>query len=114
VRRIGSKFSLFGQPRSARESVLMMKRQVWIQLKFQWYNPDVLRCTISDMQSENNEVMLSKFCPDLNQTFRHKHTLSVTLGWVYDISFSIDVGLRNEVKKKLTSHLPLVCSLRND
>jgi hypothetical protein len=58
--------------------------------------------------------MLLKFRLDPNQMFRHKHALSVTLEWVYDISFSIDVCPRNEIKKKLTSPLPFVCSLRND
>jgi hypothetical protein len=57
--------------------------------------------------------MLLKFHPKLSRASLHKHILSVTLGWVYDISFSIDVGSRNEVKKKLTSHLPLLCSLKN-
>jgi hypothetical protein len=65
------------------------------------------------VQSENNRVMLLKFHSDLNQASHHKHNLSVTLGWVCNISFTIDVGPRNEVKKKLTSHLSLVCSLRN-
>jgi hypothetical protein len=48
--------------------------------------------------------MLLKFYPDLNQTSHHEHALLVTLGWVYDISFPIDVGLRNGMKK-LTSRL---------
>jgi hypothetical protein len=87
--------------------------RVRIRSKFQRHNPDVLRCTISGVQSENSGVILSKFCSDLNQTSHHKHTLSVILDWVYDISFPIDVRLRNELKKKLTSCLPLVCSLRN-
>jgi hypothetical protein len=65
------------------------------------------------VQLENNGVMLSKFPPDLNHTSHHKHAFSVTLGWVYDISFPIDVGPRNEVKKNLTSHLPLVSYLGN-
>jgi hypothetical protein len=34
------------------------------------------------MQSENSGVMLPKFCLDPNQASRHKHALSVTLGWV--------------------------------
>jgi hypothetical protein len=94
--------------------VLMMRCPAQIQSKFWWHNPDVLHCTILVMQSENNKAMLLKFCPDLNRVSHHKHVLSVTLGWVYDISFPIDVGPRNEVKKKLTSHLPsLVCSLIN-
>jgi hypothetical protein len=54
--------------------------EVQIRSKFQWYNPNVLQCTISGVQSENNGVMLSKFYPDLNWTSRHKHDLSVTLG----------------------------------
>jgi hypothetical protein len=57
--------------------------------------------------------MLLKFYPDPNQVSRHKHVLLVTFGWVYDISFPIDIVLRNKVKKKLTSRLLLVCSLRN-
>jgi hypothetical protein len=65
------------------------------------------------MQLENIGVMLPKFCLVLNHTSRYKHALSITLGWVYDISFPIDVEPTNEVKKKLMSHLPLVCSLRN-
>jgi hypothetical protein len=71
----------------------MTRRLVQIRPKFRRHNPDVLRCTISDEQLENNEVMLPNFCPDLNLTSSHKHTLSVTLGWVYDLFFSIDVGL---------------------
>jgi hypothetical protein len=62
------------------------------------------------MRSENSAVMLPKFYLDVNLVSHHKHALSVTLG---NISFPIDVGLRYEVKNKLTSHLPLVCSLRN-
>jgi hypothetical protein len=57
--------------------------------------------------------MLLKFYPDPNLASRYKHTLSVTLRWIYDLSFSIDVGTRYEVKNKLTSRLPLMCSLRN-
>jgi hypothetical protein len=57
--------------------------------------------------------MLPKFRPDPIRVSHHKHALSVTLGWVYNISFHLDVGPRNEVKKKLLSCLPLVCSLRN-
>jgi hypothetical protein len=57
--------------------------------------------------------MLLKFYPDPNQVSRHKQVLSVTFGWVYDISFPIDIVLRNKVKKKLMSRLLLVCSLRN-
>jgi hypothetical protein len=64
------------------------------------------------VQSENSGVMLPKFRPGSNRTSRHKHTLSVTLGWVYDISFTIHVGPRNKVKKKLMSHLSLVCRLK--
>jgi hypothetical protein len=58
-------------------------------------------------------VMQLKFHLDPNKASRHKHTLSVTLGWVQDISFPIDVVPINEVKKKLTSHLHLVCRIRN-
>jgi hypothetical protein len=65
------------------------------------------------MQSENSGVMLSKFHSDPNLKSHHKHALSVTHGWVYDISFFIDVGPRYVVKNKLMSHLPLACSLRN-
>jgi hypothetical protein len=36
----------------------------------------------------------------------HKHALSITLEWVYNISFPIDVGPRYKVKNKLMSHLP--------
>jgi hypothetical protein len=32
--------------------------------------------------SENSGVILQKFRPDPNRASRHKHTLSVTLGWV--------------------------------
>jgi hypothetical protein len=73
---------LFGQPWSARESVLMMRGIVRIRSKFRWHNPDVFRCTISDVQSVNSGVMLPKFCPDPNQASYHKHTLSINLGWV--------------------------------
>jgi hypothetical protein len=59
--------------------VLMMRRLVRIRSKFQWHNPDVLHYTISGVQLENNGVMLTKFCPDLNLMSRHKHGLSVTL-----------------------------------
>jgi hypothetical protein len=110
---VGLKLSLFGQPRSDREYVLMMRRLVRIRPKFRQHDPDVLRCTISGVQSENSGVMPLKFRSDSNQASHHKHALSVTLGWVYDISFPIDVGPRYEVKKKPTSRLPLVCSLRN-
>jgi hypothetical protein len=65
------------------------------------------------MQSENSMIMVPKFHLDLNWVSPHKHSLSVTLGWIYYISFPIDVGPRNEVKKKLMSRLPLVYSLRN-
>jgi hypothetical protein len=51
-------------------------------LKFRQHNPDVLRCTISDVQSENIGVMLPKFHLDSNRVSHHKHILSVTLGWV--------------------------------
>jgi hypothetical protein len=91
----------------------MTRRLVWIQSKFWQHNPDVLRCTILCIQSENNGVMLLKFHPDLNQMSHHKHALSITLRWIYDISFPIDVGLRNKVKKKLMSRLSLVCSFKN-
>jgi hypothetical protein len=78
------------------------------------HNPDILRCTILGVQSENNGVMISNFFPDMNQASHRKHALSITLGWISDISFPVDVGPRNDVKKKLMSHLPsLVCSLRN-
>jgi hypothetical protein len=60
----------------------MMGYLVWIRSKIWRYNPDVLRCTILNMQSENNGIMLLKFCLDPNRTSRHKHALSVTLGWV--------------------------------
>jgi hypothetical protein len=33
-------------------------------------------------QLENSGVMLSKFCPDPDLASRHKHAMSVTLGWV--------------------------------
>jgi hypothetical protein len=66
VRYLGSELSLFGQPQSNRESVLMTRHLVWTQLKFWWHNPDLLRCTISDVQSENSGVMLLKFYPDPN------------------------------------------------
>jgi hypothetical protein len=93
----------------------MTRRLVWIRSKFRRHNHDVLRCTIFGVQSENSGVMLLKFYLDPNRTSHHKHALSVTLGWVYDISFLINVGPGNEIKKKLMSHLPsLVCSLRND
>jgi hypothetical protein len=59
--------------------VLMMRRLVRIQSKFWWHNPDVLLCAISSVQSENSGVMVLKFCPDPNQAYRHKHTLSVTI-----------------------------------
>jgi hypothetical protein len=90
----------------------MTRRLAQIRSKFWRHNPDVLRCTILSVQSENSELMLPKFCPDPNWVSHHKHVISITIGWVYDITFSIDVGLRNEVKNKLMSHLTL-CSLRN-
>jgi hypothetical protein len=46
------------------------------------HNPNVLVCTISDMSLENSGVMLPKFCLDMNQAFCHKHSPSVTPGWV--------------------------------
>jgi hypothetical protein len=58
------------------------ERAFRIWSKFQRHNADVLRYTILDVQSGNSEVMLLKFHPDPNQTSRHKHALSVTLGWV--------------------------------
>jgi hypothetical protein len=67
VRRVGLKLSIFGQPQSVRESVIMMRRLIQILSKFRRHNPDVLRCTISGVQSENSSVMLPKFHPDLNQ-----------------------------------------------
>jgi hypothetical protein len=91
----------------------MMRRLIHIRSKFRWHNLDVLRWTISGVQSENSGIMLPKFHPDPNRASHHKHALSVTLEWVYDVSFPIDVGPRNEVKKKLMNHLSLVCSLRN-
>jgi hypothetical protein len=48
----------------------MMRRLVRIRPKFWWHNPDVLRCTISGVQSENSGVMLPKFRPDLNLASR--------------------------------------------
>jgi hypothetical protein len=72
----------------------MMRRLVWIRTKFRRHNNDVLCCTILSVQSENSGVMLLKFCPDPNQASHHKHALSVTIVWVYDISFPIDVGPR--------------------
>jgi hypothetical protein len=75
---VGSELSLFGQSQSARVSMLMTRRLVWIRSKFQWHNPDVLRCTILNVQSENSGVMLLKFRPDLNQASYHKHALSIT------------------------------------
>jgi hypothetical protein len=113
VRHVGSELSFFGQPRSARENMLMIRRLVQFRSKFRWHNPYVLRCTISDMQSENSGVMLLKFRPDPNQTSHHKHALSITLGWICDTSFPIDIGPRNKVKKKLTSRLSSVCRIRN-
>jgi hypothetical protein len=80
VRRVGSELSLFGQPRSARENMLMTRHLDQNQTKILWHNPDVLRCTILGMQSENSGVMLLKFCPDLNRASRHKRVFSVTLG----------------------------------
>jgi hypothetical protein len=40
-------------------------------------------------------------------------TLSQSLLGGFRTSFPIDIGPRNKGKKKLTSRLPLVCSLRN-
>jgi hypothetical protein len=91
----------------------MMRRLIRIRSKFWWHNPDVLRCTIFDVQSENSGVMLLKFHPDLNRMSHHKHALLATLGWVYDISFPIDIGPRNEVKKNLMSRLSSVCRIIN-
>jgi hypothetical protein len=70
----------FRQPQSARESMLMTIRLVQIRSKFQRHNPDVLRCTILDMQTENYRVMLLKFRPDVNRASHHKQALSITLG----------------------------------
>jgi hypothetical protein len=42
------------------------RRQVQIQSKFWWHNPDLVLCTISGMQSENGGVMLLKFYLDPN------------------------------------------------
>jgi hypothetical protein len=91
----------------------MTRCLVRIRSKFWWHNPDVLHCTILGVQSKYNGAILQKYHPDPNRASHHKHTLSITLGWVKDISFPIYVGLRNEVKKKLMCRLPLVCSLRN-
>jgi hypothetical protein len=60
----------------------MMGCLIQIQSKFWRHNPDVLRCTILGMQSENSGVMLPKFRPDSNRASHHKYALSVTLGWV--------------------------------
>jgi hypothetical protein len=49
MRRVGFELGLFGQARSDRESVLMMRRLVWIHQNFRWHNPDVLRRTILDV-----------------------------------------------------------------
>jgi hypothetical protein len=76
--------------------MLMMKWLVQIRPKFWWHNRDVLRCTILGVQLENDGVMLLKFCLDLNLTYHHKYTLSVTLGWVCDLSFPIYVEPRYE------------------
>jgi hypothetical protein len=100
-------------PKSDRESVLMTRCEVQIRPKLRWHNPDVLRCTISGVQPKNSGVMLLKFHPGLNPMFHHKHALSVTIRWVYDISFPIDLRPRCEVKNKITCRLLLVCSLRN-
>jgi hypothetical protein len=74
--------SLFGQLRSARESVLIMRHLVRIRSKFRGHNPDVLQCTISGVQLENSGVILPKFYPDPKQSSHHRHALSFTLGWV--------------------------------
>jgi hypothetical protein len=57
----------------------MMRRLVWIRLKFQRHNPDVLHYTISGVQSENSGVILLKFDLNPNKASRHKYALSVTL-----------------------------------
>jgi hypothetical protein len=44
------------------------------------------------VQLENSRVILSKICLDLNLTSYHKLDLSVTLMFVYDLSFTLDVG----------------------
>jgi hypothetical protein len=44
------------------------------------------------VQLENSGVILSKICLDLNLTSYHKLDLSVTLMFVYDLSFTLDVG----------------------
>jgi hypothetical protein len=44
------------------------------------------------VQLENSRVMLSKIYLDLNLTSYHKLNLSVTLMFVYDLSFTLDVG----------------------
>jgi hypothetical protein len=55
------------------------------------------------MQLENSGIMLPKFCPDPSLASHHKHALSVTLGWVYDLSFPIDVGPWHKGKENLTN-----------
>jgi hypothetical protein len=55
VRRVGSELSLFGQPRSVRECMLMMRCLNRIQAKFRWHHPDVLYCTILGVQSSGSE-----------------------------------------------------------
>jgi pyruvate-formate lyase len=82
VRRVGSELSLFEQSQSVRESALTIRCLVQTRSKFWRHNPDVLRCTISGVQSENSGVMLPKFHPDPHQASCHKHTRLVTLGWV--------------------------------
>jgi hypothetical protein len=59
-----------------------MRRLIRIWSKFRRHNPDVLHCTILDVQLKNSGVMLSKFRPDPNQASHHKHALSITIGWV--------------------------------
>jgi hypothetical protein len=110
---VGLEFSNFGQPQSDRESVPMTRCLVQIRPKYWQHNLDVLHYTILGMQLENSGVLLLKFHPDMNQMSLHKDTLSATVGLVKDISIPIDVGHRYEVKNKLTSRMPLVCSLRN-
>jgi hypothetical protein len=82
VRHVDLELSLFRQPQSNQESVFITRRLIQIRPKFWWHNLDVLRYTISGVLLKNNGVMLPKFHPDLNLTYHHKHTLSVTLWWV--------------------------------
>jgi hypothetical protein len=71
----------------------MTRRLVQIRSKFWRHNPNVLHCTILDMQLENSGVMLSKFCLVLNQASRHKHALDHS--WV-DLEHIISYRCRTE------------------